>query len=101
MTIADDARSGVLFVAINHVATRTNVQHSPKLKLLRFADLKAAQVVTSWPQLKRLVDNYAFPRGYLLSPAVRVWDASEVEDWLDRRRQASMTDGPRERVTGA
>lgn len=61
----------------------------PHIKLLRFADLKAANVVTSWPQLKRLVDNHGFPSGYLLSPAVRVWDAESVEEWLHARREAS------------
>ena len=61
----------------------------PQIQLLRFADLKAAQVVTSWPQLKRLVENQGFPAGYLLSPAVRVWDAAEVEAWLETRREAS------------
>lgn len=58
-------------------------------KLLRFADLKGRGVVSSWPQLRRLVDNHGFPPGYLLSPAVRVWDAGVVEAWLDCRRAAS------------
>lgn len=58
-------------------------------KLLRFADLKARGVVTSWPQLRRLVDNHAFPPGYLLSPAVRVWDAEDVDLWLQERREAA------------
>lgn len=61
----------------------------PQTKLLRFADLKAANIVTNWPQLKRLVDNHGFPPGYLLSPAVRVWDAPAVETWLDARRSAA------------
>lgn len=60
-----------------------------RVKLLRFADLKAANIVTSWPQLKRLVDNYGFPPGYLLSPAVRVWDAGAVDGWLQARRDAA------------
>ncbi len=63
-----------------------------KIQLLRFADLKEAQVVTSWPQLKRLVDFHKFPEGFMLSPAVRVWDASEVQKWLDSRRHNSMPD---------
>lgn len=58
-------------------------------QLLRFADLKAANICTSWPQLRRLVDNYGFPSGYLLSPGCRVFDADKVEAWLERRRQAS------------
>lgn len=60
-----------------------------QIKLLRFADLKAANVVTSWPQLKRLVEQRGFPAGFHLSPAVRVWDAAEVQAWLDRRRTAA------------
>ncbi|MFC3078195.1 helix-turn-helix transcriptional regulator [Phenylobacterium terrae] len=62
---------------------------APQIRLLRFADLKAAQVVTSWPQLKRLVEKHGFPAGYMLSPAVRVWDANAVEDWLESRRRAA------------
>lgn len=59
-----------------------------QLKLLRFADLKAAQVVTSWPQLRRLIDNADFPAGFLLSRQVRVWDADDIEMWVEQRRQA-------------
>ena len=57
--------------------------------LLRFADLKAAQVVTSWPQLRRMVDSGGFPPGYLLSPGRRVWDAPEVAAWIQTRREAA------------
>lgn len=57
-----------------------------EIRLLRFADLRESQVCTSWPQLRRLVDNHGFPPGYLLSPAVRVWDAPDVKAWLDARR---------------
>ena len=62
---------------------------APTINLLRFADLKEANVVTSWPQLKRLVEGQGFPPGYLLSPAVRVWDAEAVDAWLQERREAS------------
>lgn len=61
----------------------------PATQLLRFADLKARNIVTNWPQLKRLVDNHGFPAGFLLSPAVRVWDAEAVDAWLDSRRAAA------------
>ena len=60
-----------------------------RTELLRFADLKQRKIVTNWPQLKRLVDGCGFPPGFHLSPAVRVWDASEVEAWVQRRRDAS------------
>jgi hypothetical protein len=63
---------------------------APAIRLLRFADLKAAKVVSSWPQLKRLIDNYGFPAGYHTSPSVRVWDVKAVEDWLQHRREAAI-----------
>lgn len=62
---------------------------TPSIRLLRFADLKAAQIVTNWPQVRRLVDSRGFPPGFLLSPGCRVWDAAEVESWLQSRREAS------------
>jgi predicted DNA-binding transcriptional regulator AlpA len=60
-----------------------------QIKLLRFSDLKEANVVTSWPQLRRLVRGQKFPPGYMLSPAVRVWDTAEIQDWLEGRRRLS------------
>lgn len=60
----------------------------PTTKLLRFADLRAANIVTNWPQLRRLQERAGFPKGFLLSPAVRVWDEGEVEVWVDGRRGA-------------
>jgi hypothetical protein len=59
------------------------------VRLYRFADLCAANIVKNWPQLRRLQDNQNFPRGFLLSPHARCWDASEVEAWLASRRAAS------------
>ena len=64
------------------------------LKVLRFADLKAAGIVTNWPQLKRLVDSRGFPGGYLLSPGCRVWDPDQVQAWLQTRREASAHRSP-------
>ena len=61
----------------------------PNIQLLRFADLKEAQVVTNWPQVGRLIEKQGFPSGFLLSPGCRVWDASEVEALLRGRREAS------------
>lgn len=63
--------------------------NSRPLTLLRFSDLKAANVVTSWPQLKRLVDQHGFPPGFKLSPAVRVFPEHEVLAWVAARRKAS------------
>jgi predicted DNA-binding transcriptional regulator AlpA len=61
--------------------------------LIRFADLKAQGVVTSWPQLKRLVDGARFPPGFMLSPHVRVWDAEDVTAWVAARRGAAVRVG--------
>lgn len=63
-----------------------------EIQLLRFADLKKAKIVTSWPQLATLVYLYNFPEGFMLISDVRVWDASEVEEWLDSRRAESTPD---------
>lgn len=60
-----------------------------QLRLYRFADLCAANIVKNWPQLKRLQENQGFPKGFLLSPHARAWDAVEVESWLASRREAS------------
>ena len=51
----------------------------PATKLLRFADLKDANIVTNWPQLGRLIEQHGFPAGYHLSPGCRVFDADKVE----------------------
>ena len=62
--------------------------NTPMTNLLRFADLKQAKIVTNWPRLRRLIDGYDFPPGFLLSPGVRVWDAADVEAWVQTRRDA-------------
>ena len=62
---------------------------SPTIRLLRFADLKEAGIVSNWPQLGRLIKNSNFPPGYLLGPQTRVWDAPDIEAWLQHRRDAS------------
>lgn len=78
---------------------------APPTRLLRFADLKTSKIVTNWPQLRRLVDGAGFPEGFLLSPAVRVWDAEEVEAWVDARRNAparrACVGQPREQAQAA
>jgi hypothetical protein len=55
------------------------------LSLLRFRDLKDRGIVNSWPQLKRLIELHAFPKGRLLSPNVRAWTDTEIEDWVGTR----------------
>jgi predicted DNA-binding transcriptional regulator AlpA len=52
---------------------------------VRFGDIKAAGIATSWEQLYRLIDKQAFPVGVRLSPNVRAWRLDDIETWLDRR----------------
>ena len=71
------------------MATGTNAVKDTTTKLLRFADLREANIVTNWPQLRRLIDGAGFPPGFLLTPACRVWDHDEIEAWVDARRRHS------------
>ena len=59
-------------------------------KILRFNDLKAAGVVGSWVQLKRLVDQNGMPPGRKLSDHARVWFADEIDAWLESRPLAGQ-----------
>lgn len=65
------------------------------VKLLRFADLRDAGIVTSWPQLRRLQEKHGFPAGFKISEHSRVWDLAEIEAFLESRREASA--GARQR----
>lgn len=56
-------------------------------KLLRFSDLKAAGIVRSRMQLKRLQEGAGFPPGFRLSANTRVWRQSEIQLWIERREQ--------------
>ncbi len=62
---------------------------TPTTQLLRFADLKSANIVTNWPQLRRMIDGAGFPAGFLLTPACRVWDKDEINAWVAERRRHS------------
>jgi hypothetical protein len=57
-----------------------NVPH-----LLRFKDLRARGIVTTWQGLRHLQPHQAFPLGRLLGPSSRAWTAAEVNDWLASR----------------
>jgi len=58
----------------------------PRLPVfVRMRHLREAGIVDSWQQLRRLVAEYGFPTGVLLSPNVRAWDKAEVERWLANR----------------
>jgi predicted DNA-binding transcriptional regulator AlpA len=52
---------------------------------LRFRDLKNRGLVKSWPQIKRLIEEYGFPPGRMLSPNVRAWTDEEVEQYENSR----------------
>jgi hypothetical protein len=52
---------------------------------LRFADLQARGIVTTWQGLRHLQLHQGFPLGRLLGPSSRVWSADEVNEWLESR----------------
>jgi hypothetical protein len=63
--------------------------------LVRFSDLRAANIVASWLQLGRLIRDQGFPPGRYLGSKTRCWTADEVKAWLDDRPLA----GEREQHT--
>ena len=68
-----------------------NLETRPRLPVyVRFADLAAANIVRSWPQLIRLIENENFPRGVRLSPNSRAWEIGEVQAWLASRPPAGQ-----------
>ena len=54
-------------------------------QLIRYKNLEDAGVVSSWPQLRHMIENEGFPPGFLLSPNVRAWFADTVKKWLAER----------------
>jgi hypothetical protein len=52
---------------------------------VRFHDLRAAGIVSNWPQLYNLINDYGFPAGVMLSPNIRAWNVDVVRAWLDGR----------------
>jgi predicted DNA-binding transcriptional regulator AlpA len=50
--------------------------------LLRFKDLQRLGIVSSWPQLRYMQQNYSFPSGLVLGANSRAWRVSDVEQWL-------------------
>ncbi|MGC2409915.1 MAG: hypothetical protein WA441_07990 [Methyloceanibacter sp.] len=58
--------------------------------LLRFRDLRTAQIVKSWQQLKEMVEKQGFPEGIKLGPSTRVWTEDEVLAWLSTRPKGSV-----------
>jgi hypothetical protein len=67
------------------------VNRSPALvSLLRFLDLQQRNIVKSWPQLKRLQENYGFPKGRMIGANTRAWTHQEIDEWVATR----PVDGP-------
>jgi Prophage CP4-57 regulatory protein (AlpA) len=59
--------------------------NAPLERWIRYADLKRAGIVGNWTQLLRLIELQDFPPGTMLSPKVRAWTVSEIEEWLATR----------------
>jgi predicted DNA-binding transcriptional regulator AlpA len=64
------------------------------MKLLRYPDLVTKGVVKSRPTLGRMIDLHGFPPGHLISPNVRVWVESEVDEWIALRPTARKAMAP-------
>ena len=60
-------------------------------RLIRFADLKALGIASSWMQVSRLIKEQGFPPGFRLTPRTRSWGEDDVQRWLDRRPSALDT----------
>jgi predicted DNA-binding transcriptional regulator AlpA len=52
---------------------------------VRFKDLRQAGIVTSWPQVLRMIGDEGFPPGVRLSANIRAWRLDEVQGWLAGR----------------
>ena len=61
------------------------------IRLLRYKDLRARGFVKNRVQLKRLIDNYGFPQGRMISPNARAWEEGEIGDWYASRPTESRT----------
>jgi predicted DNA-binding transcriptional regulator AlpA len=58
------------------------------VKLIRYNDLVARGVVASRMTLWRLIREYNFPEGKLITPNARAWDEAEVDAWIASRPTA-------------
>jgi hypothetical protein len=56
---------------------------------VRFRDLKAHGIVGNWPTLIDYIENQGFPRGILLSPKVRVWSVTSIQEWINKQAEAA------------
>jgi hypothetical protein len=69
--------------------TQSSPPGAPLIRILRFSDLKEARIAENWPTLRRLQADHGFPTGWLISANRRVWDADDVERWIEERRTRS------------
>src|SRR5262249_35550241 len=53
--------------------------------LIRFIDIKERGIADSWNQLGHLIESHDFPCGFYLGSNTRVWNESDVDDWLRNR----------------
>ena len=53
--------------------------------LLRFSDLRARGIVTTWPTLRLWIESQGFPPGRKLGPNTRAWTEQEITEWLAGR----------------
>jgi len=61
------------------------------IRLLRFKDLQARGIITSWPMLKHRVDRDGFPPGRKTGPNERTWIEAEVDAWIKSRPTGGTT----------
>jgi predicted DNA-binding transcriptional regulator AlpA len=64
---------------------------------LRFRHLQERQIVTNWPQLKRLIEKQGFPPGRYLGPNTRAWTEEEIDAWLGSCPSAAAEAGSDDR----
>ena len=55
------------------------------MKWIRFAELKARDIVNSWNILRRRIEHDGFPRPRKLGDHIHAWPEAEVQQWLDSR----------------
>ncbi|MBT4328496.1 MAG: AlpA family phage regulatory protein [Gammaproteobacteria bacterium] len=61
---------------------KTNVTTQPRM--MRMKQL-TEYCALSRAFLYQLITDGEFPPGYMLSPGIRAWERSEIDEWLDRR----------------
>ena len=66
-------------------------EHAPEPhQLYRYADLVKLNIVNSRAQLAKMIARDGFPSGFILSPQIRAYRASDVERWLASRPTAQI-----------